>query len=162
MRSNTREPHARRLPALLAIRSLAPGGATAHGRRLSARLARAPPPRPPALARRPPRPVPQRARGPRPGPCVAERDVCPPAPPGPYGAAPAAHDDRAAAPLVGRASVPLATGPATARAHGLGRPMAVRAPAAPAFSPPDPPALGARPLRRRHLGLARPTRLRLG
>src|SRR5262245_23193889 len=162
MRSNTREPHARRLPALLAVRSLAPGRAAAHGRRLSARLARAPPPRPPALARRPPRRVPRRARGHRPGPGVAGRDVCRPAAPGPYGAAPGAHDVGTAAPLVGRAAVPLAPGPATARAQDLGRPMAVRAAAAPALWPPDPPADGARPLRRRHLGLARPTRLRPG
>src|SRR5690348_7517304 len=105
-RRNTREPHPRRLPTLLAVRPLASGGAAAHGRRLSARLARAPPPRPPALARRPPRRVPRRARGHRPGPGVAGRAVRRPTAPGPYGAAPAAHDGGAAAPLAGRAAVP--------------------------------------------------------
>src|SRR5690242_16669483 len=105
MRSNTREPHARRLPALLAVRSLAPGRAAACERRLPARLARAPPPRSPALARRPPRRVPRRTRGDRPGPGVARRAAGRPAAPGPYGAAPLAHDDGAAAPLVGRAPV---------------------------------------------------------
>ena len=44
----------------------------------------------------------------------------------------------------------------------LGRPMAVRAAAAPVLRPADAPADGARPLRRRHLGLARPARLRPG
>ena len=44
----------------------------------------------------------------------------------------------------------------------LGRPAAVRAAAAPALRPPDPPADGARPLRRRHLALARPAGLRPG
>src|SRR5262249_43150881 len=68
----------------------------------------------------------------------------------------------AAAPLAGRTPVPLAPGLAAARAHRLGSPLAVRAAAAPALWPPDPPADGARPLRRRHLGLARPTRLRPG
>src|ERR1700752_5543519 len=115
MRSNTREAHARRLPGLLAVRPLAPGRAAPQGRRLSARMARAPPPRPLALPRRPPRRVPRRARGHRPGPGVAGRAVRRPAAPGPYGAAPAAHDDGAAAPLVGRALVPLPPGPATAR-----------------------------------------------
>ena len=74
-RRNTREPHARRLPALLAVRPLAPGRAAAHGRRLPARLARAPPPRPPALARRPARRVPRRAGGDLPGPGLADRAV---------------------------------------------------------------------------------------
>src|SRR5262249_26508269 len=151
---------ARRLPALLAVGPLAPGRAAAHGRRLSARLARAPPPRPPALARRPPRPVPRRAPGPRPRPRPARRGARPPAAPGPHGAAPVAHDGGATAPLAGRAAVPLAPGLAAARAHLLGSPLAVRAAAAPARWSLDPPAFGARPFRRRHLGLARPARLR--
>src|SRR5262249_16277387 len=90
--SSTRESHARCGPALLAVRPLAPGRTAAHRRRLSARLARAPLPRPLALARRPPRRVPRRARGDLPGLGFTDRTVRRPAAPGPHGAAPAAYD----------------------------------------------------------------------
>src|SRR5437660_257203 len=59
MRRNTREPHARRLPALLAFRPLAPGRAPDHRRRLPAWVAPPSPPRRPAVARRPPRGLPR-------------------------------------------------------------------------------------------------------
>ena len=57
-----------------------------------------------------------------PGPGVADRAVRRPAAPGPHGAAPAAHDGGAAAPLAGRAAVPLAAGFAAAGPHLTGSP----------------------------------------
>src|SRR5262245_16605649 len=162
MRRNTREPHARRLPALLALRPLAPGRAAAHGRRLPAGLARPPPPRPPPLARRPARRLPRRAGGDRPGPGVAGRAVRRPAPASPHGAAPAAHDGGAAAAVAGCAAAPRAPVPAAARPRVLGRPAAGLAAAAPVPRPVGAPAAGARALRRRHLALALPAGLRPG
>src|SRR5262249_9239347 len=123
--SSTRESHARCGPALLAVRPLALGRATAHGRCLSARLARAPPPRPLALARRPSRRVPWRAPGDLPGPGLADRAVRRPAAPNPHGAAPAANDGGPAVAVAGRAPVPFAPGLAPAHPRFLGRAPAV-------------------------------------
>src|SRR5580704_10343579 len=111
MKKNTHEPHARRLPALLALRSLAPDRAPCLCRRLRSWLEGARPPRLPALARRPGRCLPRRPGGALPGPGIADRAVRCAAPASSYGAAPASDDGGAAPPLVGRAAVPLAPGP---------------------------------------------------
>src|SRR5262249_57936058 len=66
-RGKNREPDARRLPALLALRAVAPRRVAAVGVGLLARLARPEPPRPGALAQRASGSVPRRAGGGPPG-----------------------------------------------------------------------------------------------
>src|SRR5262245_16794711 len=143
MRRNTREPDARGLSALLALRPRAPARAAPVRRRLPARLARPPAPRPRALVRRPARRVPRRARGHLPGPGVARRAARRPAVAGPHAATPAADDGGRAAGVAGRAAAPVAPGPAAARARVLGRAAARLPPAAPALRTVDAPAGGA-------------------
>src|SRR5262245_61179784 len=143
MRRNTGEPHARGLSALLALRPRAAGRAAPVRRRLPARLARPPPPRPLALARRPARRVPRRARGHLPGPGVAHRAARRPAVAGAYAPAPAADDGGRAAGVAGRAAAAVAPGPAAAAARVLGRAAARLPPAAPALRAVDAPTGGA-------------------
>src|SRR5262249_9499444 len=92
----------------------------------------------------------------------ADRAVRRPAAASPHGAAPAAHDGGAAAPLAGRATVPPAARPAAAGPRPLGRPAAVVAAAEAAVRPTDAPAGGAAHLRRGRMGVARSAGLRPG
>src|SRR5207302_8320016 len=154
MRKNTHEPHARRLPALLALRSLVVDHASCLRRHLLSRLEGAASPRLPALARRPCRRFARRPGGALPGPGIADRAVRGPAAASPHGAAPAAHDGGAAAPLAGRAAVSLAPGLAALRARLLGRPPSVFSILAPALRALDASTDGAADLCRRHLAVA--------
>src|SRR5947209_12549408 len=159
MRKNTHEPHARRLPALLALRSLVADHDSCLRRHLRSRLEGAASPRLPALARRPYRRFPRRPGGALPGPGIADRAVPDPAGASPHGAAPAAHDGGAAAPLVGRAAVSLIPGLAALRARLLGRPSSVLSIPAPLLRAVEPSADGAPHLHRGHLAMALPTGL---
>src|SRR5437879_5710104 len=162
MRKSTHERHARRFPALLAFRPLAPDRAPCLRRRLSSRLACAPPSRLTPLARRSPRRLPRWPGGDLPGPGIADRAVRRPASASPHAAAPAADDGGAAAALVGRAAVPLSARTPATRARLLGRSAPVLSVPAVALWVVDPSADGAAHVHRRHLVLASAAGLRPG